>query len=166
VSPPLDELVSAPPGVGAAVDTCGGWVSAEQSAELVAQASELGDLVLYVCESSAQEAVGVSTRTLTAVHDLEQLRDVTKSQPDPLGAADEPEPVRERRVIEPIPAIAADRGRKESDALVVTDGVWGEMLASRARPDTVRPFIANTVSLRVDSKVKSRGTRRAGTRSG
>jgi hypothetical protein len=82
----------------------------------------------------------VSTRALAAVHDLEQFRDVIESQADALGAADKAEAVRERGVIDPIPAVAANRNREQSKALVVADGV-GEIPASRARPDTVRPFM-------------------------
>jgi len=95
----------------------------EQSHELVAYAGELGDLVVDLGESAAQKAVGVSTRALTPIHDLEQFLDVVESEADALGAADEAEPVHERRVIDPIPAVAADRHREQSAALVVADSV-------------------------------------------
>jgi hypothetical protein len=79
MSPPLRELVSAPPGFSRAIGTCGGWVGVDQSRELAAHTGEFGDLVVDLGESSAQEAVGVSTRALTAIHDLEQVGDVIES---------------------------------------------------------------------------------------
>ena len=95
----------------------------KESLKLVAHGRELGDLVADLGESVAKQRVGVPARALAAIDDVQEFVDVLETEPDAFGATNEPQPIHERWVVEPVPAVAAWSGRKQPDALVVADSV-------------------------------------------
>jgi hypothetical protein len=78
---------------------------------------DLGDTLLY-------EISGMTTGAVATVGDTEQFRDGAQAQATALCGLDQPDPIRDIVVEDPVAPRRATRGRDQPCPLVVPQGVW------------------------------------------
>jgi hypothetical protein len=118
-SPPIqsisgcDELLGARPGLHTlrALDRA---ETLRERNEVLPRLLQPGDLGIDLRHSPTQKVLCVTTRTETAITDVQKLLDLLQTQSDALSALDEPEPLDSIVVKGPVPGWGAPRRGKKS----------------------------------------------------